>query len=75
MNICQLIPESQQKEALALIRKMSQAELLEPYHAQRLTKTGQHIEVWIAATTLVNHIGNIYAISTTERLAKGHDHA
>jgi two-component system CheB/CheR fusion protein len=67
MNIRDLIPESQQKEALAVVQQLARAEVLAPYRAQRLVKDGRIVEVWLTATVLVNDAGEIYAIATTER--------
>ena len=69
MNICDLIPESQRKEALAVVQQLARAEILEPYRAQRLAKDGRIVEVWLTATVLVKETGEIYAIATTEREA------
>jgi len=69
MNIRDLIPEGQREEALAAIRRISRAEILEPYRAQRIAKDGRVLEVWMTSTALVDETGNMYAIATTERLA------
>ncbi|MCU0714404.1 MAG: hypothetical protein MUC43_20315 [Pirellula sp.] len=47
--------------------ELSQAEILEPYRTQRLTKDGSVLDVWITATALVNEDGHMHAIATTER--------
>jgi len=67
MNIRDLIPESQWKKALAVVQQLARAEVLEPYHAQRLAKDSRIVEVWLTATALVKDAGEIYAIATTER--------
>jgi two-component system CheB/CheR fusion protein len=67
MNIRDLIPESQRKEALAVVQQLAGAEILEPYRAQRLAKDSRIVEVWLTATALVKDAGEIYAIATTER--------
>jgi two-component system CheB/CheR fusion protein len=69
MNIRDLIPKSQRKEALAVVQQLARAEVLEPYRAQRLAKDSRIVEVWLTATALVNDTGEIYAIATTERQA------
>ncbi len=67
MNIRALIPEDQREAALAMVRQQSRAEVLVPYHAQRIAKDGRIVKVWLTATTLVNQTGEVYAIATTER--------
>jgi two-component system CheB/CheR fusion protein len=67
MNIRDLIPEGRREEALAVLLRLSQAEVVEPYRMPRIVKDGQTVEVWLTATALVNDAGSIYAIATTER--------
>ncbi|MFN8739836.1 MAG: chemotaxis protein CheB [Pirellula sp.] len=68
MNVRDRIPKSLQKDALVKEYELSQAEILEPYRTQRLTKDGSVLEVWITATALVNEEGHMHAIATTERV-------
>jgi two-component system CheB/CheR fusion protein len=68
MNVRDRIPPALQKEALARVHQLSQAEVLEPYHTQRITKRGTVVEVSLTSTALVNEDGHMYAIATTERL-------
>jgi PAS domain S-box-containing protein len=67
MNVCNRIPEGLREKALATIAQLSQAEILEPYLTQRITKDGAVVEVSIISTALVNEAGQMYAIATTER--------
>jgi two-component system CheB/CheR fusion protein len=67
MNIRDLIPEGRREETLAVLRKLSRAEVLEPYRMPRIAKDGRIVEVWLTATALVNDCGAVYAIATTER--------
>jgi two-component system CheB/CheR fusion protein len=69
MNIRDLIPEKQHAEALTHVQQLARAEVLEPYRAQRFARDGRIVEVWLTATALVNDVGEIYAIATTEREA------
>jgi two-component system CheB/CheR fusion protein len=69
LNIRELIPESQRKDALAVVQQLARAKVLEPYRAQRLAKDSRIVEVWLTATALVKDAGEIYAIATTEREA------
>jgi two-component system CheB/CheR fusion protein len=80
MNIRNLAPENRREEELTILKKLSEAEVLEPYRTQRLTKDGRIVEVWLSATSLMNEAGVVYAISTIEREIKlgnmekkGHD--
>jgi two-component system CheB/CheR fusion protein len=68
MNVRDRIPEQLRKEALAKLQQLSQAEILEPYLAQRIAKDGSVLDVSIISTALVNEAGQNYAIATTERL-------
>jgi two-component system CheB/CheR fusion protein len=65
MNVRDRIAPTNQAEALVKI-----ASILEPYHTQRLTKSGMLIDVWITATALLNEQGKVYAIATTERAVR-----
>jgi two-component system CheB/CheR fusion protein len=67
MNIHDLIQDKQSAEALTRVRQLARAEVLEPYRTQRLAKDGRIVEIWLTATALVNDVGEIYAIATTER--------
>jgi len=73
LNVRDRIPAELRQEALATLAKLSQAEVLEPYRTQRITKTGTVKEVSIVSTALVNETGQMYAISTTERGGGGSD--
>jgi two-component system CheB/CheR fusion protein len=69
MNALDRIPqelrgEGAKKERLLL----SQAKILEPYRTKRIRKDGSVVEIWMTATALVNELGQMYAVSTTERL-------
>jgi len=70
MNIRDLIPEGLREEALAIMQRLGQAEVLEPYRMQRIAKDGRIVEVWLIATALLNESGQIYAIATNERPTK-----
>ena len=68
MNVRDRIPQGIQHECLAKVAKLSQAEKLEPYETQRMTKSGKVLNVHITATALENDAGVVYAIATTERM-------
>ena len=67
MNSSDLTPESEREEALAIVRRLSRAEVVAPYRTRRLAKDGSIVAVALTATTLVNEAGQVYAISTIER--------
>jgi two-component system CheB/CheR fusion protein len=68
MNIGDLIPEELREKALATIHQLSRADILEPYLTQRIAKDGTTIEVQLTSTALLSATGQIYAVSTTERV-------
>ncbi|MPN07249.1 hypothetical protein SDC9_154515 [bioreactor metagenome] len=70
MNISRLIPESLKEGELDTLKKLSRAEVLEPYRTQRLTKDGRTVNVWLTASSLVDKYDSVYAIATTEREVK-----
>jgi two-component system, chemotaxis family, CheB/CheR fusion protein len=71
MNIQRLFPNDQREAALAVIARLVRAEVLEPYRTERLTKDGRVIAISLIATALSNESGQVYAVSTIEREAKG----
>ena len=67
MHVNERIPAALQDSALAKIKQLSQALVLEPYSTQRLCKDGSVVTVWLTATALMDAAGKMYAIATTER--------
>lgn len=67
MNVHDRIPEAQRKDALAKLKQLGQAKVLEPYRTQRIARDGKIVEAWITSTALVDATGRTYAIATTER--------
>jgi len=67
MNVRDRIPQELRSDALVALRQLSQAEILEPYRTQRITKQGVVTAVSVISTALLNETGEIYAIATTER--------
>ncbi len=67
MNIGQVVPENGRADALVLIGRLGEGEKLRSFEAQRLTKDGRLIDVWITVTTLIDEAGKLIAIATTER--------
>jgi two-component system CheB/CheR fusion protein len=70
MNIRSLISPDQQEAALAVVRRLIQSEVIEPFRTQRLGKDGKVVEISLTATALVNESGDVYAIFTAEREGK-----
>jgi len=68
INVCDRIPEGLRAGSLDTLAQLSRAEILEPYHTQRLTQAGALVEVSIISTALIDGVGQMYAIATTERL-------
>ena len=67
MNVSERIPEPLRESALSMLVQLSQAETLQPYRTQRLTKQGAVVEVSIVSTALLDEVGQMYAVATTER--------
>jgi two-component system CheB/CheR fusion protein len=67
MNVHDRIPESKREGALVKLASLSRSEILQPYLTQRLTATGAVLEVSIISTALLDELGQMYAIATTER--------
>jgi two-component system, chemotaxis family, CheB/CheR fusion protein len=70
MNVRDRIPLELRQDALTKLQQLSNAEDLEPYVTQRITRTGARIEVWITATILLDEKAQPYAIATTERFGR-----
>ncbi len=68
INVRDRIPQDLREKALAKLKQLSQAEILEPYLTQRINKQGVILKVSIISTALINETGDVYAIATTERL-------
>ena len=66
-NIRELIPEGLREADITRVQQLSRKEVLEPYRTQRIAKDGAVVEVWLTATALLNEVGEVYAIATTER--------
>ena len=67
MNLRDRIPQRHREAALATLLALSQAESLQPYRTQRLTRQGAVMEVSMIASAMRNGAGQTYAIATTER--------
>ena len=67
MHVSERIPAALRDAALAKIKELSRAAVLEPYSTQRLCKDGGVVTVWLTSTALMDAAGKMYAIATTER--------
>jgi two-component system CheB/CheR fusion protein len=67
MNCKDRIPAGLHQKDTNRLLQLCNAEILDPYHSRRLTKTGAVLEVSIISTALINEAGQMYAIATTER--------
>ena len=67
LNVRDRIPKPLHEAALTSLAKLSRAEVLRSSLTQRLSKSGQSLEVAIISTALVNEAGVMYAVATTER--------
>jgi len=70
MNVRERIPVERREEELEKLHQLSRAEVLEPYHSQRITKDSKVVNVTLISTALVNEAGQMYAVATTERVHK-----
>lgn len=68
MNTSDRIPKPLREAALARVKQLSQAQVLEPCFTQRIAKDGSVLEVSLISTALVDSAGQMYAIATTERV-------
>ena len=69
INVRDRIPAKLRQEALAVISKLSQAEVLAPCLTQRINKAGNTMLDSIILTALMNNEGNMYGNLTTERVS------
>jgi PAS domain S-box-containing protein len=67
MNIRQIAPKNGWDDVLTLLKRLREGGKVQSYEAQRLTKDGRLIDVWITVTTLADEAGNLVAVATTER--------
>jgi two-component system CheB/CheR fusion protein len=67
MNVRDRIPERLRGEAMATLIQLSHAEILKSYCTQRLNKQKEELKVTIISTALLDSVGQVYAIATTER--------
>ncbi|MEP7307844.1 MAG: hypothetical protein ABJA98_20260 [Acidobacteriota bacterium] len=67
MGILDLVPEGRREHTLATMQQLKRGDVVAPCRAQRSTKDGRIVDMWITATALVNDTGEPYAVTTTEQ--------
>ena len=67
MNIVEVIPEGQEKDALNFINQIASGQILQSYETQRVSKKGKIFDILITATCLKDNSGKIDSIAMTER--------
>ena len=67
LNLRDRTPAADQAEEMGRMTRVIHGEIIEPYRAQRLTKTGAVVEVTVVSTALSHESGETYAVATTER--------
>jgi two-component system CheB/CheR fusion protein len=71
LHISNRVPVNQQASELDKLNDLILGKILIPYRTMRLTKSGAVVNISMIATALRDEKGNLYAISTTERLVVG----
>ncbi|MGA2975006.1 MAG: CheR family methyltransferase [Spirochaetia bacterium] len=59
MNIRDITPRDRLHEALSALNRIRQAEVLEPYHMQRIARDGRVVDISLTATALVDESGKV----------------
>ncbi len=75
LNIRDRIPPPLRDDAKVMLREFGREKFPEPYHTQRLTRSGAVLDVSVTATALLDAAGQIYAMATTERVRDAPAHA
>lgn len=75
LNVRDRIPPLLRDDALVTLREFDRDRIPEPYHTQRLTRSGAVLDVSVTATALLDASGQIYAVATTERVRDAPAHA
>ena len=70
MNVSELIPPELLPQAKESLIKLYAQEILQPLQTQRINKNGEKFDVMILKSALLNESGEMYAVSTIERLLK-----
>ncbi len=68
MNLSDRVPPALRKEAMGQLAQLRAGKVFEMQQTQRLTQSGEVVNIWLLTTALVNETGTIYAVATTERI-------
>ncbi len=68
MNISKLVPSEHIQRHRGVIRGLWEGSVIKPYRTGRIRKDGSTVEVLLSATALINDLGQVYAIATTEQV-------
>jgi len=68
MNISELIPDNNKKEAVKFMKDMFSEKKIEPYKTRRVGKNGAVLDVLLASTLLRDRSGNPESLAITERV-------
>lgn len=67
MNIRDMIPENLREQEMENMHLIAKGDMPKPYEAQRITKEGRVVDVWLTIGPLINEAGHIYAMTMTCR--------
>ena len=67
MNISEIVPKEETKEALRICRSIKEGKQIDSIKTKRLTKDGRELDVWLTVTKLVDDNGRPIELATTER--------
>jgi two-component system CheB/CheR fusion protein len=71
LNVRDCVPEDLCKDFFSSAFTQSREEPPQPMRTKRMCKDGRILDVWVTVSKLINESGQMYAISTTERLIGG----
>ncbi|MCG7984087.1 MAG: PAS domain-containing protein [Candidatus Thiodiazotropha lotti] len=69
LNIKQLVPDTGQSDLISMLEDISEGEKFRPMQLERITKSGDVVQIWLIATALMDDEGKPNALSTIERIA------
>lgn len=67
MNILQLVPQDKKEETEQYLKRIASGNIIESFETQRISKSGNLLDVWLIVTCLKDASGSIDSIATTER--------
>jgi two-component system CheB/CheR fusion protein len=66
-NLRERLPDPIRTEELSTVRRLSVGADLCLHETERLARVGSVVRIWLPASALLDGVGRIYAIATTER--------